>query len=102
MATIRGAEYKATGTDSKKRNIHKRRAVYRLSGSPTREQEMAIARLEKGIHDDWRNCSNPYSVMRGVEALGIELSEEEQREDGKWYPIDDPDIRLSMMETGAL
>ena len=101
MATIRGGEYKATGEDSKKRNIRKRRAVYRLSGTPTPEQKKAIDRLEKGlVHDVWD--INPYSLMREVEALGIELGEEELREDGRWWPMESPDVRMTTMETGSL
>lgn len=97
----KGKEYRAIGDDATKRGVAKRRAVYMTSATPTPEQQRAIDILEEGFHGEWHG-KDPYNAMRHAEALGIELAEEEQLEDGKWYRTDNPDILISNMEKGAL
>lgn len=104
MSTMRGKEYKAfaEGADGR-RHARLCRAVYQWSGVATKEQTRAIERLEAGLtRGEWGSGADPYAVMRNVEALGVEISEEERREDGAWWPVGNPDVRLETMETGAL
>jgi hypothetical protein len=97
-----GNPYQATGEDSTARNITKRRAVYRTSAAPTIEQDQLIEKLEKLFHGNGTGGGDPYHLMRQAEYMGIELSEEELRGDGKWYPIITEDAELSLMHRGAL
>ena len=97
-----GKPYKATGEDSKIRNVKQRRAVYKTSAEPSIEQKEIIKKLEKLFHGDTMGGTNPYRLMRQAEYIGIELSEEEWRTDGKWYPIVTEDAELSLMHRGAL
>ena len=88
-----GKEYE---TSDKK----KRRAVYMLSvGTP--EQMQAIKAVDKGFCGDW-DGNNPFSLMRKVQALGIEIAEEEELPDGRWVMVDNPDVAMTTMQTGAL
>ena len=104
MSVKRGKEYEAVAKDGRGRNIRRRcRAVYQWSGVATPEQTKAIDRLKKGlIEGDWGSSNDPYAVMRGVEALGVEIGEEERHPDGTWRPVVNPDVRLETMEEGAL
>ena len=100
--TIKGKPYEATGELSERRGVKKRRAVYSVAGCPTPEQQRAIDAVERGVvEDDWGGY-NPYSVMRQAEYLGVELQEEELTPDGLWRPMEDPDAKMTMMQTGAI
>ena len=97
----RGKEYKATGDDAKKRGIQTRRVIYVTAGAPTPEQKKQIERIEKGVVDgEWNG--DPYHTMRNAEFMGIDFYEEELRADGKWHRVGDPDVDISLMQTGAL
>ncbi len=98
---ITGKPYQATGDDAKERNIQKRRAMYSTVGNPTPEQKKIIDGLENGlVNGEWRG--EPYHMMRNAEYAGIDIWEEEIRADGKWHRVDDPDVPLTLMQTGAL
>ena len=43
-----------------------------------------------------------YIHFRNAEYMGIDFYEEEQRADGKWERVGDPDVDISLMELGAL
>lgn len=97
----RGKEYKARGEDAQARNIRKRRVCYVTAGVPTLEQKKQIERIEKGVVDgEWDG--DPNHTMRNAEYMGIDFYEEEIRADGKWHRVDDPDVAISLMQTGAL
>lgn len=97
----RGKPYEARGEDAKERNIHKRRVCYITAGVPTPEQKKQIERIEKVVVDgEWNG--DPYRVMRNAEYMGIDFYEEELRGDGKWHRVGDPDVDISLMQTGAL
>ena len=97
-----GKPYKATGEESKIRNVKQRRAVYRTSAEPSIEQKSMIKKLEQLFHEEYEGDGDPYQMMRYAEYIGIALSEEELRADGKWYPIVTEDAELSLMHRGAL
>lgn len=97
-----GKPYKSTGEDSKIRNVKQRRAVYRTSAEPSIVQKAIIKKLEQIFHEEYEGSGDPYHFMRHAEYNGIELSEEELRSDGKWYPIVTEDAELSLMHRGAL
>lgn len=97
----RGKEYKARGDDAKERNIHKRRVCYITAGVPTPEQKDVIDKMERIVSDGKVN-GDPYRVMRNAEYMGIDFYEEELRGDGKWHRVEDPDVDISLMQTGAL
>lgn len=80
------------------------RAVYRTTGEPTPEQKLAIEKVEEIVHksaEGQRINGDPYRCMRNAEFLGVELSEE-YLVDGKWRFVPNPDVLISMMQTGAL
>lgn len=97
-----GKPYKAAGEDSKIRNVKQRRAVYKTSAAPTIEQKRMMEKLEQLFHGEYKGSGDPYQMLRKAEYIGIELSEEELRADGKWYPIVTEDAELSLMHRGAL
>lgn len=97
-----GKPYKATGEDSQARHIEQRRAVYKTSAAPTIEQKRMMEKLEQLFHEEYKGSGDPYQIIRQAEYIGIELSEEELRADGKWYSIVTEDAELSLMHRGAL
>jgi hypothetical protein len=103
--TKRGEPYEADYTPENGKTIRmKRRAVYRTSGEPTPEQQLAIEKVEEMVHksaEGQRINGDPYRVMRNAEYLGVEL-EEEFLVDGKWSLVPNPDILISTMQAGAL
>ena len=99
--TTHGEPYEADYTPNNGKPIRmKRRAVYRTIGESTIEQKAAIERVEEIIHKDKIN-GDPYRVMRHAEFLGVEISEE-YLVDGKWQVSPNPDVLISLMQTGAL
>ena len=95
----RGKEYTSTGEDAQKRNIRKRRVCYVTASMPTPEQKKLIDRIERGVvDDDWDG--DPYSLMRLAEYRGVDMFEEEERPNGRWFRV--PSIDLSLMQMGAL
>lgn len=99
---MEGKPYAATGEDAERRGVAKRRAVYSVVGVATPEQTRAIEAVENGVADgDWGG-RDPYEVMRRAEALGVEIREDEQMPNGRWRPVENPDIRLATMQTGAV
>lgn len=97
----RGMEYKARGEDAQARNIHKRRVCYITAGAPTPKQKKQIERVEKVVVDgEWNG--DPNHTMRNAELMGIDFYEEELRGDGKWHRVEDPDVAISLMQTGSL
>lgn len=97
--TIKGKEYEVM-VDGK---VSRRRVLYKVaSTAPTPEQKKAIDHIERGVHGDWGATSDPYHVMRNCEYLGVEFVDMELRPDGKWYPLEDQDVGISLMQEGAL
>jgi len=97
--TIKGKEYEVV-VDGK---VSRRRTLYKVaSTAPTPEQKKAIDHMERGVHGDWGASADPYHVMRNCEYLGVEFEELELHSDGKWYPLLNPDVSISLMQEGAL
>lgn len=80
----------------------KRRAVYTLSDTPSPEQVKMIEKMEYGLQHDWENVGDAYHFMRQVEYKGIDVDEERQGADGKWYKVVSEDADLTLMQKGAL
>lgn len=98
---ITGKPFDATGDDAKERNIRKFRVMYSVTGNPTPFQQKLIDKMEKGcVEGEW--TGDPYCTMRNAEYAGIDFWQEELRADGKWHRQDDPDVPLTLMQTGAL
>ena len=98
---IIGKEYDVR--DKGERKTARRRVIYSVGNKEaTPEQKKAIERLEQGLQTDCEGIADPYDLMRRVEFLGVSFQEQELRSDGKWYPLEDPDIGISLMQEGAL
>lgn len=101
MVIKKGDKYEAGGTDAEERGIRWRRTVYITAGEPTQSQKRLIDKMEAGlVKGDWPN--DPYNLMHQAEIMGIQFYEEEIRADGKWHRVEDPDVEISLMQTGAL
>lgn len=101
MVIKKGNRYKAEGTDAEERNIRWRRTVYTTAGEPTRSQQRLIDKMEEGlVKGEWHG--DPNNIMHHAEIMGVQFYEEEIRADGKWHRVEDPDVAISLMQTGAL
>ena len=96
-----GKPYDARGEYAKARNIRKHRVIYITSGVPTPEQKRMIEKIERIVSGEERDV-DPYFHFRNAEYMGIDFYEEEQRADGKWERVGDPDVDISLMQAGAL
>ena len=100
-----GKPYEADYTPENGKTIRMtRRAVYRTSGEPTPEQQLAIEKVEEMVHksaEGQRINGDPYRCMRYAEYLGVEL-DEEFLVDGKWGLVPNDDVLISTMQKGAL
>lgn len=101
MVIKKGNKYEAGGTDAEERGIRWRRTVYITAEAPTKVQQRLIDRMEEGlVKGEWHR--DPYSIMNYAEFMGVQFYEEELRADGKWHRVEDPDVAISLMQTGAL
>ena len=100
-----GKPYEAGYTPENGKTIRTtRRTVYRTSGEPTPEQQLAIEKVEEMVHksaEGQRINGDLYRCMRHAEHLGVEM-EEEFLFNGKWGQVPDDDVLISTMQKGAL